>query len=532
MRRRERHQTQVLSSVIEGKSLTADTGTEGTPISHDLLWNIKFLKGPFNKCTDLVFHQFELFSGRHAVAIYIDGLSDSIQITEDILKPLQRPTLFVHKDDERELETPNVLEIMMRYASAVDSLAVSSLEKIVSYVLEAQVVLLVDGIQEAAVFSMKKRPERGVEEPATEAVIRGPREGFNENIRASTSLLRRRLRTSDFKIESLEIGEYTKTQVALCYIEGIIDPSLVEEVLERLQRIEIDGIIDTGYIEELIEDSPFSPFPQMQNTERPDVVASLLLEGRFAIIIDGSPFVILGPINLWGALAAAEDYYERYIVANTLRWLRYAFLGAALFLPALYVAITTYHQELLPTKLLISVAAAREVTPFPAFIEALIMEVSFEALREAGVRLPKTIGSSISIVGALIIGQAAVQAGIVSAPMVIIVSITGIASFCVPRYNFAVAIRLLRFPMIFLAGILGIYGIVIGLILITIHLSGLRSFGVPYLQPVSPLSWVGLKDTLIRVPRWAMKQRPVQTAKQNLDRQTDAMRPSRRVPQS
>jgi hypothetical protein len=266
--------------------------------------------------------------------------------------------------------------------------------------------------------------------------------------------------------------------------------------------------LGSGYIEEFIEDAPFSPFPQIQNTERPDVVCASLAEGKIAIVVDNTPFVLIVPMTFWTGLQAAEDYYERFLYTTFIRWVRFALLNIALFFPSLYVAITTFHPQLLPTNLIISVAAAREGIPFPAVVEAIIMEFMFEALREAGIRLPKPVGSAVSIVGALVIGQAAVQAGIISAPMVIVVAATGIASFGIPRYNLGIAYRMLRFPILILAGMLGIFGVIVGAISILIHLVTLRSFGVPYLSPLAPRGNGSLKDVLVRAPRWSMNERP------------------------
>lgn len=277
---------------------------------------------------------------------------------------------------------------------------------------------------------------------------------------------------------------------------------------KKNQKIKIDAVLESGYIEEFIEDDTYSPFPQAQYTERPDTVAAQLLEGRFAIFTDNTPFVLTGPITFWRLMQASEDYYERYLMSNLIRWLRYMFLFVALYLPAIYVAVITYHQDLMPTNLMFSVASAREPIPFPAIIEALIMEISFEALREAGVRLPKTIGQTVSILGALVIGTAAVEAGIVSAPMVIIVSLTGIASFTIPRFNLAISIRMLRFPLMFLASIFGIFGIMLGTIILVLHLCNLQSFGIPYLSGISPFKRDEVKDIFVRAPWWTMTRRP------------------------
>ena len=445
---------------------------------------------------------------------------------------------FVTIVDLERIEREIIVFLESEYAASylVDQLPIANLttyqtyRKVVDAINHGQIILLAPNQTLAYGFTFDQAPKRSIMEPNTEMVIRGPRESFIEHIATNLGLLRQKLQTEKLKTIPYFLGEYTRTKVVIAYLEDICELSLIEEVKLRLSRIKIDSILESGYIEEWIEDNPFSPFPQMQNTERPDVVAALLLEGRVAIFVDGTPFVLLAPINLFGALASPEDYYERYLIATMVRWLRFIFAVVSLTLPSLYVAITTFHPDFLPIPLLISIAAARENTPLPAAVEAFFMEITFEALREAGVRLPKAIGQAVSIVGALVIGQAAVQAGIISAPMVIIVSITGIASFTIPRFNFAIALRMLRFPIILLSGALGIFGLILGILAILIHLCGLRSFGVPYLMPIAPFHFSGMKDTFVRAPRWAMMRRPEQTSKKNRYRQTSSGTPEARLP--
>ncbi|KRW92242.1 membrane protein [Alicyclobacillus tengchongensis] len=495
----------------------------------DLDANIALLRDKLQNAADVVFRPLIGSFGKRGWIVYVDGLSDMELIDAHVLKSLiqaepkatdpSRPLAITLPEEAAEQVTTASVKPVRTLSEAVEAI-----------IVELQVVLFLEGTATALALNAGGGENRAISEPDAEAVVRGPREGFNESLRTSITLLRRRVRTPDLAIETMQLGTYTQTKVALCYIRGIADAEIVSEVRTRLKRIDTDSIIDTGYIEEFIEDNPFSPFPQIQNTERPDVVASMLVEGRVAILADGSPFALIAPINFWGALQAAEDYYERFPIVNLIRWLRYLFMFIALYLPSLYVAITTFHQEMLPTKLLLSIAAAREVTPLPAIAECLLMEITFEALREAGIRLPKAVGSAISIVGALVIGQAAVEAGIVSAPMVIVVAITGIASFVIPRYSFAIAIRILRFGMILLGGTIGLFGIIAFTIVIIIHLSSLRSIGVPYLMPVSPLTRKNMRDIVSRPPHWAMRWRPIETSKPNSQRQSQAMAPAQRMP--
>ncbi len=385
-------------------------------------------------------------------------------------------------------------------------LPVSQLQKADNYgdlllsILGGDTGLIVDCNNQALLLGIRGMEKRSINEPETESVVRGPKEGFVENIRTNTSMIRRKLKTPHLKMKPMIIGRESNTNVIVTYLDDLANPKIVEEVIGRLEKIDIDAVLESGYLEEFIQDSAYSPFPQLQYTERPDMVAGALLQGRVGIIVDGTPFVLLVPFIFAEIMQASEDYYERFQIATLVRWLRYFFLMLSLLTPGLYVAITTYHQDLLPTTLLLSVAASREAIPFPAVVEALIMEVTFEALREAGIRLPKTIGSAVSILGALVVGQAAVQAGIVSAPMVIIVSITGIASFTIPRFNGAIAVRMLRFPIIIAASLFGMYGIMTSVLLIIGHMASLRSFGIPYLSPLGPLSSSDLKDIVIRAP--------------------------------
>lgn len=485
------------------------------PIFFSIEDNQAHFEGILRDCSDIVFRPFVAYGAQKALLIHVDGLVDAEQVELNVLKPL-----ISSEGSSQHGNAARISFLKDNALSVTGAETVRTLRDAVSLVLHSAVLVLVDGDNTGLALALGNWTQRTVKEPDTETVIRGPREGFTENVRVSTALIRRRIHTPDLKMESMQIGTYTETQVVLCYIQGLAQNALVSEVRKRLGTIEIDAILESGYIEELIEDVSWSPFPQLQDTEKPDVVAAMLLEGRVAILVDGTPFALIAPVNLWGALGSPEDYYERFIIVTLIRWLRYVFTGMALLLPALYVAVTTFHQEFLPFPLLLSIAAARENTPLPAVLEALLMEITFEALREAGVRLPKAIGSAISIVGALVIGQAAVQAGIVSAPMVIIVAITGIASFTIPRYNFAIAIRMLRFPMIVLAGLFGLFGIVFGVLCITLHLCGLRSFGIPYTAPVTPLALKNLDDTLVRAPWWALRYRPTQQVKHNIRRQS------------
>ncbi|MBU8906638.1 spore germination protein [Desertibacillus haloalkaliphilus] len=484
-------------------------------LSIDLNENIETIRSTYHNSSDVIFRSFAI-GKRSCCLIYISGLIDEHEVNSNVLKPLMNS----------HFESPTFVDSLIEQKLSVsESEKLTSFNKIYQKLSAGYPVLLIDKTVQAIAIGLAKWEARSIEEPNAEHVVRGPREGFTEAIDVNLSLLRRRIRSPRLAIHTQLIGQLTETEVAVAYIDGVAENTLVEEVKVRLERIDIDGIVDSGYIEELIEDQPYSPFPQMISTERPDTATAYLLEGHVVIFANGSPFALVAPTTFYSLLQASEDYYERFLIGSAIRWLRYLFLVMALLFPSIYVAILAYHQEMLPTTLIISIASSREVVPFPVFVEALLMEIMFEVLREAGLRLPKQIGAAVSIVGALIIGEAAVQAGIVSAPMVIVVAVTGIASFAIPRYNAGISIRMLRFPMIVLAGTLGLLGIMLGVITIVIHMCSLRSFGVPYLSPLAPIKQKDLKDVLMRAPLWKMNSRPHLTGDTGQSRQAGQQRP-------
>ncbi|MDQ0157155.1 spore germination protein [Robertmurraya andreesenii] len=486
------------------------------PVQENVETNIDILKKIFQDCSDIKFRSLKV-GEQKAYLIFVDGMIDETSIQLSAIHELLAET------KQGSLTTEIIEEKIVSISDVVEA---DKIEAIVKQVLDGNTVLLVDGVEKAIVLNAKGGERRTVAEPETESTVRGPREGFVENIAVNIALIRQKLRSPHLKLVTKEIGTETRTLVGIMYMENLASSGLIQEVKDRIDRIKIDGILESGYIEEFIEDDPWSLFPQIQNTERPDTVVGNLLEGRVAILTNGSPFTLVLPTTFWQLLQANEDYYHRFHLVIFIRILRMILLYLALILPSFYIAVSTYHQEMIPTNLLFSIAASREAIPFPAFVEAIIMELAFEALREAGLRLPKVIGQAVSILGALVIGTAAVEAGIVSAPMVIVVSMTGISSFAIPKFNMAISIRLLRFPMMILAGTFGLLGICIGSLLLVTHLSKLRSFGVPYFWPVAPLNWKEFKDVFVRVPWWAMDQRPTQTIIEDFSRQTENLKPS------
>ncbi|WP_077604209.1 spore germination protein [Oceanobacillus sojae] len=486
------------------------------PLYSNLEKNTEVLHFLYEDCSDVIFRSFVIADQIKAQLVYIKGMSNIEEIDSNVLTPLMQQT------DQKSINPRLLIE---QRVSVAEITKIESFDTCVEQLSVGNPILLLDGDQQGYALGLAKWEKRAIEEPSGELVVRGPREGFTESVEVNTSLLRRKIKSPQLKMKTLKVGSYTQTTIMITYIQDLSDETLIEEITQRIKRIDIDGILESGYIEELIQDNSYSPFPQVLVTERPDTAVSNLLEGRVVIVVDGTPFVLIAPTTFYSLFQSGEDYYHHFVISTATRWLRLIFLFISLLLPSLYVAVITYHQEMVPTKLLLTMVDSREAIPFPALVEALLMEITFEGLREAGLRLPKQVGAAVSIVGALVIGQAAVAAGLVSDPMVMVVALTGIASFTIPRYNIAIPFRLLRFPIMLLAGTFGFIGIMMGLLAIIIHLSTLRSFGVPYLSPLAPMKRRDMKDTLIRAPLWKLNTRPHLTGEYNKYRQSSNQKP-------
>ncbi|MEC0229413.1 spore germination protein [Paenibacillus alba] len=480
---------------IEPPQPVSQKETTTTPIHCSLKDNIAYIERSVGYSADIIFRESTFHAiGKPIVIIYTDGLVDVTTINDFIMRSLMTDSVIADPEDDP-------LIVMQSYTLAIGEInQVSDMESLLNHVLSGDSVILIEGSSVGIAANTKGWKDRGVTETNVETVIRGPREAFSESIRTNTALIRRKIKDPNLWLESFQIGQVTKTDMVLIYIQGVARESLVTEVRDRLKNIQIDGVLESSNVEEIIQDQQITVFPTLYNSERPDVIALELMRGKIAILVDGTPFVLIAPALFETFLKASEDYYHRVDISTLIRMLRYAGFLIALLAPSLYVAITTYHQEMIPTSLLISLSAQREGTPFPAFIEALMMEVTFEVLREAALRMPRSVGSALSFVGTLVIGQAAVEAGIISAAMVIVVSITAICSFVFPSYDLSNAIRILRFPMMALAASFGLVGIFIGLLVLVMHLNSLQSFGVPYLSPFAPLQLDKQRDALFRLP--------------------------------
>lgn len=500
---------------------------ENEMIDKTLSNNEKILKQKIGESFDTKYRHFIIPAYNHgdAFIVYISGLINDRVIDETILEPLMR---FSQTQQEKRMRVGSdwrAAELMEQGVFTTALTEAKQWGEICDAVMEGDTALFIDKCSTALILTTRKYEGRTVSEPSTETEIKGPRDGFVENIQTNAALIRRRIKDHRLRFDTMKIGERTKTVVSLAYIESLADEDLLKEVKSRLERIKVDNLTASEYLEELIEDAPFSLFPKMGNTERPDKACSALLEGRVLILVDTTPFVLIVPFAMWGFLQSAGDYYERYYFASFIRWIRVIAVFLSISASPIYVLLTSFHQEMLPTALALKIAAGRSNVPFPAVVEAFTMEIVLEIMKEAGLRLPKPIGQAVSIVGTLVIGQAAVSAGLVSPLLVVVIAIAAVSSFAIPSYSLSNTFRLIRFPVLFTTAFLGLLGYLTSIIVILLHLMSLRSFGSPYLAPVIPFNKSGNKDVFIRVPWWKMLTRPAFVRPQDSQRQATNLKP-------
>ncbi|QSO46011.1 spore germination protein [Alicyclobacillus mengziensis] len=479
---------------------------------------IEIIRGLFGQNDDLATRNIHVFQNYEVTVLFMSNFVNNELVNENLLKPLLQTN-----QSNTTVKRANVPQfIMQEILTYSEAYVENSLTKIGEGLFRGNTVVLIQGLKEAIVVSTRSVDHRTPAQPETEQAIRGSRDGFIESIGVNMSLIRYRLQTPDLRMEAMEIGRLTKTKVVVCYIEGLADPDIVRRAHQRLSKIDIDGVLDAGTLEQYIEDNHWSPFPQIQNSERPDKCCAAMMEGRVVILTDGTPFALIVPSTFTQFYQVMDDYSERWIMGSLVRAVRLVSLMFSLIFPSLYVAVISFNPELIPTKFAVAVAGGRAGVPFPAMIEVLVMEISMEVLREATLRLPQQVGGALSIVGVLVVGQAAVSAGFVSPITVVVVALTTIGSFATPAYNAAIALRILRFAMILLAGTFGLYGIVVGMILILNHMLALRSFGVPFWSPYAPFKGQGMKDAPIRAPLWTLSLRPKELSPENDRRVSEA----------
>ncbi|MCU6708763.1 spore germination protein [Paenibacillus sp. J5C_2022] len=476
--------------------------SEDMPVYVMLEYNRKHFETVFAECGDLAIHPWSYGPEleQEAFSVYFNTLIDPAKKND--LKDALENLIFVEDKPAISVTVEDVRRFFEQNGASSPTIAVlDTLEQAVNGVLDGKVVLFFQHWNKALAYSALDIEQRQPSEPITEPSVQGPHVSMIENLERNIGVLRNLLKSPKLKFEFMTVGQESRRTISFGYLDGVVDQEVLAVFKERINQIGREEIIDTSYLEEWIGDSRYSPFPQVRYTERPDTAVLSLLDGKILALVNGSPSILVCPSNFLEFFSSSEDYYFRSVFSSLIRMLRMTAFIIAFMLPSTYIALSTFHSELIPTVLLLAILKTREGIPFPAMLEALIMEFFFELLREAGIRLPRPIGSAVSIVGALVIGQAAIQSQIASPVMVIVVALTGIASFAFPQYNMAIAIRILRFPLMILAATFGGLGIMVGLLLVFLHLATLRSLGQPYLATIAPFRLKRLKDVFLDISR-------------------------------
>lgn len=433
------------------------------------------------KNLDIVIREFKIARKTDAFLLYINGMVDNNSINDFLLRQLMNPELF---DDFKE---ECVIDYIMKNVISISNVIKErNYEKIIKNILEGTTGVFIDKCDECLIINNQGYEKRSVEKPVTENVIRGSQAGFTEDMHTNISLIRKIVKNKNLITEIMPVDKTNNTNCAVLYIKDIANPAIIKEVKRRLQNLNIDFISGSGMLEELLSDSALMPYTQLMTTERPDRAASNIMDGKVLLITDGSPFVSSVPVSFFETLQSPEDFGLKWQFSTFLRYLRFFALFATLLLPGLYAAVTLFHPEMIPTELLNSIVKSKENVPFPTIVEITFMELSFELIREGGIRVPGVIGNTLGIVGALILGQAAAQAQLVSPILIIVIAVVGISSFAMPSYSMGFELRLIRFFLIFLGALVGFYGIAIGLVITLGLAASLKSFGTPYLVPIAP----------------------------------------------
>jgi spore germination protein KA len=454
-------------------------------ISNILTENVEAVKNFFCETEDLKVREMP-FLNVDCKLIYIDALVDKKLIEKNIIEPLL---------DCKNESVPESVIKNAEYRRTTD------LEVIVKSLLEGSCALFADGEHSALLMPVAASEDRAVQEPENEHIIRGAHDGFTENINKNIFLIRRRVKNPSLRIKNTTIGSKTNTKASILYIDELVDRGSLDVLLRRIDDVDVQELQSPGELEELIEDNSYSLFPQMLSTERPDRAVSYLLEGKSVVIVDGAPHVLISPISFFSFYQSPDDYNNRWLIGSFFRIIRIFSFLMAISLPAIYIAVISFHSEILPLGILYAIRIQIEYIPLPPFFEAVAMQIILELLKEAAIRLPSPIAQTIGIVGGLVIGTAVVEAGFVSNTMIVVIALTAIASFVAPVNQMGTGARLMGFPIMVAATFFGFLGIVLALTTLLIHLCRLESFGKPYLEPIAPLHIKGLKDSIIKTKK-------------------------------
>ncbi len=479
-------------------------------ISDNIKENEKYIRERCRNCADILIRPMRLGeeSKIDCLMVYIEVAVSNMMLDDSALGKMINHFWEIAPDQIQDFVRNNSLGI-------ADIKKLEDMEEAIRALLTGNAIFFIDGYDKAMKISSKGYPSMGVSEAESEKVLRGSREGFSDSVKTNSALVRKRIRDTRLKVEETTVGLRSGTTVQILYIEDIVHEELLERIKNRMDEYVVDGILDSGMLEQMTDENWISPFPQYQTTERPDRASLELLNGKVVLLCDNSPEALILPGTFNGFMESSEDWYHHFEMASFLRMLRYLALVTATLLPGLYLAVIRFHTQILPGNLILSFAEAREGVPFSSVTELVFLELSFELIREAGVRVPGALGNAIGIVGGLIIGQAAVSANLVSPIVVMIVALTALGSMVIPDEEFASAFRLLKYMFLFLGGFLGMYGIVLGVYMTVAHLAGLLSFGLPYLSPfVRKESAVSTGEGILRIPFLKRIRRPAYARKQ------------------
>lgn len=475
------------------------------------------IKDILDESDDIVFSDFHIGANDRVqmTLLYVDGMVETKLINDFVLKPLLTERWFTEAVSSKDVVTL-IEEGKLYFAS---HRLIQDIGDCINDVIMGNVAIIFDDINIAITFDVKGFDKRSISEPSGENVLKGAKDTFIEVLRTNTALVRRKISTPKLRIKQVVVGRQTLTHIAIVYIEGLTNKNLVDEVIKRIEGLDIDEVVSIGYIEEYIVDNKITAFPLIASTERTDKFCANIISGRVGVLIDGLPIGLIIPGVLNQFLQAPEDYSQNFLVSSLIRLMRFLLMILTLLLPSIYVSIVTFHQEMIPTDLAIAIAGSKEGVPFPSFFEILIMLIAFEILIEAGIRLPKTIGNAVSILGALVVGEAAVSAKIVSPGVVIVVALAGISTFTMPNQDFSNALRLWRFLLTIFSSIAGLVGLSIGSLLLLFHLCTIETFGIPYLTPFVSHEGKSFMDTLFRLPLYLNKYRPDELKVENKRKQ-------------
>jgi len=467
--------------------------------------NSTWLKELFSKSGDVLVRPIKINQNNISVHLFcVDGLINQALFDEAVFRSLKFDPYLAHCSTERQ---------MMDYLQEGGAYHVFTIEEddyelLIKYVLSGMVALIFDAEEKAIVYDIRMFEKRSIQEPTEENVMKGSKESFIEVMRMNTALIRRRIRSEYLVVETHSVGRLSKTDIALIYISNIADASIVNKIRETINRIDIDNLSTPAFIEEFLIENKHSIFPQIMYTQRPDRVAANLSDGRIALVVDGIPFAYILPCQLPMLMQSPDDYANHFLIGSSLRIIRYLSMIVTLFLPAFYIAATTFQSQMLPVQLALSTQAAKQNVPFSSAFEVLGLLIAFEILIEAGLRLPKAVGTAMSILGGLVVGQSAVSANLISPAVVVIVALAGISGFIMPNQDLSSGVRLMRFFLAILASLAGFFGLVIGIIVLITHLCSLNNYGTAYLSPFVDVEERNIKDTLFRFPIKYFKTRP------------------------